>query len=268
MAMWIDDVAYSDNCNDELLFEYLYHLSVMLAYKARYFNEYQLYDEFGLFLASSAFFRLKNPKQFTPNKNNEITMTPVKSILNYLKSIIYPRKVEFEQEVYAQTDVKLNEENIGLFPGYTFANKLSDSVDELVKVDFRCCLDGIDKSIRNTVKMIPYKYKSEEWYNIYVSVLLSFMNSFLLSRKEKLAIINAKYKIKDYNKLLESYEHKNKDFVILFNLDNNMKQYIYILVKLAKKSIATDLSSMLHSEVNSSKLSLPLLKKELGCCED
>ena len=38
MAIKIDDMAYSDSCDDELLFEYLYHLSFMLAYKAKYFK--------------------------------------------------------------------------------------------------------------------------------------------------------------------------------------------------------------------------------------
>lgn len=265
MAIKIDDMAYSDNCNDELLFEYLYHLSVMLAYKAKYFKTSNQYDDFGLFLASSTFFRLKNPKQFILDDNGKPVMNQIKSILNYLKKVLYPRKVAFEQETYAQTEIELNEENIGLFPGYTFADKLSDSVDKIMKVEFQVCLGEIDKSIRNFLKSIPYRYKSVEWYNIYISVMLSFLNSFLLSKRERDQLENAKYKISDHNRILEMYEHKNMNFVVLFNLDTSMKQYIYILVKLIKKSIADDLSFMLHSEVNSSRLSMPMLKKELNC---
>lgn len=264
MAIKIDDMAYSDSCDDELLFEYLYHLSFMLAYKAKYFKYANQYDEFALYLASNAFLRLKNKKQYMLDADGMPIMSKIKSILNYLKKILYPKKVEFEQENYIQNPVDQKEECIGLLPGYTFANKLSDSADALFKVEFQCCLRDIDKTVRNTLKSIPYKYRSTEWYNIYISVMLSFLNSFILSRKDIDSLVNAKYKINDYNKLLETYEHKGHDFIILFNLDKTMKQYIHILVKIIKKSIADDLSFITTTQLNSNDLSIPILKQELN----
>lgn len=264
MAMWIDDVAYSDNCDDELLYEYLYHLSVMLAYKSRYFNTSKHYDEFGLYMASSAYFRLKNKKQFIIDENGNPKLKKIKSILNYLKTILYPRKVTFEQENYAQTDIILNTENDGIVPGYTFSNRLSDTADLLSRVDFECTLQDIDKSIRHFMKKIPYKYKSSNWYAIYVSVLLSFLNSIVMSANDKKKIYCAKYKLNDYNRILEMYEKQAENSVVLYHLNQDMTPYIYILVKLVKKSIAQDLSIITHTEVNTRKLSFPILQKELN----
>lgn len=265
MAIAIDDMAYSDDCNDELLFEYLYHLSMMLAAKACYFKSAKHYDDFAIFMASSAYFRLRNPKQYALDANGQPKMTKLKSILNYLKVILYPRKVAFEQQNYAQTEITLNEDENVMYVGHTFANKISDSVDDLMKVEFRSCLGDCCNSIKEFLKSIPYKYKSAEWYNIYFSCLLSFLNSITLSKAEELRLRSAKYRINDHSLLLESYNKQQyEDFVILFHLDNCMKDYIRILVIQIKHIIAKDLSELLHTEIDTSSMSYPMILSEIN----
>lgn len=264
MAMWIDDVAYSDNCNDELLFEYLYHLSVMLAYKSRYFSTSKHYDEFGLYLASSAYFRLKSNKQYVLDEYGVPKLKKIKSILNYLKTILYPRKVAFEQENYAQTNIVISGEDCETYPGYTFANRLSDTADLLSRVDFECTLQSIDKSIRNYMKRIPYKYESSDWYAIYMSVMLSFLNSIIMNASDKERMRSAKYKMNDHNRLLEMYEKQSDNYIILYHLGKEMRPYIWILVRLLKKSVAQDLSITSHTEINTNRLSFPILQRELN----
>ena len=71
MAIYIDQHAYDENQSEEkdnLIFEYLYHLIEMLAYKAKFFTRNQYYNDFALYVASSVFMRLKNPKQFQYNE--------------------------------------------------------------------------------------------------------------------------------------------------------------------------------------------------------
>ena len=65
MCIWIDANAYKEDCNEELLFEYLYHISRMLAYKRRFFDRADYYDDFAIFMATRIFMRLKNKKQFS-----------------------------------------------------------------------------------------------------------------------------------------------------------------------------------------------------------
>ena len=265
MAIAIDDMAYSDDCDDELLFEYLYHLSMMLAVKARYFKTAKHYDDFAIFMASSAFFRLKNPKQYMYDEDGNVKMTKLKSILNYLKVILYPRKVAFEQENYAQTDLTLKEDENLLYVGHTFANKISSSVDSLAKIEFKYCLGNCCNSIKEFLKNIPYKYKSAEWYNIYFSCLLSLMNLVTLSKDEQFKLSNAKYRTNDHSLLLEAYDRQqSEDFVILYHLDDNMKDYIRILVVQIKHIIAKDLSEILHTEIDSNSMSFPMIKAEIN----
>ena len=48
MSIWIDANAYLPNCDDNKLYEYLYHITKMLAYKARYFKTSDMYEDFCL----------------------------------------------------------------------------------------------------------------------------------------------------------------------------------------------------------------------------
>lgn len=254
MAIAIDKMAYSDNCDDNLLFQYLYHLSVMLASKAKYFKTAEQYDEFGIFLASSAYFRLKNPKQNELLPNRTYKMTKIKSILNYLKVILYPRKVAFEQLNYSQVNTKYTSDNVDPLSGYTFVDHLSDSAVELQKVDFRCCLGNIPQTIREFLKKIPYKYESIVWYNIYVSCLLSFLNCITLTNHDKNKLQKAIYNQNDHSILINMLEKQSDDFVILYKLDDSMKDYIRILVMQLKKLIAKDLSGIIHESIDANSV--------------
>lgn len=265
MAIAIDKMAYSDDCDDELLFEYLYHLSMMLAAKACYFKSAKHYDDFAIFMASSAYFRLRNPKQYIYNSDGQPKMTKIKSILNYLKVILYPRKVAFEQQNYAQTEIMLKEDENVMYVGHTFANKISNSVDGLMKVEFKCCLGDCCNTIKEFLKGIPYRYKSAEWYNIYVSCLLSFMNSITLSKDDENKLRTAKYRINDHTLLMNMYnKQQHEDFVILYHLENDMKDYIRILVMQIKHIIAKDLSDLLHTEVDTVSMSYLMILSEIN----
>ena len=126
----------------------------MLARKNRFFNKTEYYEDFATYLATYLYFRIKNPKQFDDN----FKMQKIKSILNYIKNIIYPRKVDFEQEHYSQV-VTPPEENkpVEYAINYTFSDMLSESVDELSRVEFDACLEDVNKTIKKFLKKIPYR---------------------------------------------------------------------------------------------------------------
>lgn len=264
MAIAIDNMCYSDNCNDELLFEYLYHLSYMLAIKNRYFNSSKLYDDFAAYCATSVFLRLKNKKQYEINpKTNQYKLTKIKSVLNYLKQTLYFRKVNFEQEHYCQTVSYEEDLENEVVPTYTFGNLLSSMTDKLSRVEFECCLGDVINSFKCYLKQIPYKYKSCEWYNIYLSCLLTFINSITLSFKDKYKLSNLKYRIGDFE-LLNEYYSKQDNEVILYHLDDTMRDYILILVRTIKHIIAKDLSEELHFELNTYNLNDVVIYNEIN----
>ena len=71
MCIWIDEHAYSDDCDDEKLFEYLYHIMSMLAYKRRFFEKSAYYDDYVIFAATPIFMKLKKKRQLESKKNNK-----------------------------------------------------------------------------------------------------------------------------------------------------------------------------------------------------
>ena len=86
MCIYIDKNVYRDDLTEDetnTIFEYLFHIAKMLAYKAKYFNKAEYYDDFALYFASSVYFRLTNKKQFEIEpETNEPKLTQVKSVLN------------------------------------------------------------------------------------------------------------------------------------------------------------------------------------------
>lgn len=270
MCIWIDEHAYSDDCDDEKLFEYLYHIMNMLAYKRRFFEKSAYYDDYAIYAATRIFMRLKNKRQFECN-NNEKCLTKIKSVLNYAKKVLYPTKVAFESDNYAQNYVQLPEK----FTLYDsdFHNTVISSVDGLKIADFNAYLDGVVSTIKSFVYKLPHSKKSEI-QNIYLSCVLSMLNSIVLDNKNK-----AKYnELKRSGKLKQDhinkfYKLERQDCVILYHLDLSMKNYIAVIVNELRHLLAGDLSYILNdsiqSEANMKNLLISSINLDLGSdCDD
>lgn len=257
MAIFIDEHAYDENPTTELnnlIFEYIYHLVEMLAYKAKFFSRYSYYDEFAIYVASSVYMRLRNPRQFQYDANGNPKLKRVKSILNYIKTILYPKKVDFEQEQYDQTfsnsDAIPIDSDIGI--QYSFADSLIDSLDDITKVNFNVCLGQICDTIKSYIYDLPFKKDKVITLNIYLSCLLSFLSSITLKTSELVRIKNFKleqHRNYDLEGLLEN--NFTQDDVILYHLSDQYRQYIFILTKKIKHIIANDLSIILNDQVMS-----------------
>ena len=103
MAIYIDTHVYTDDCDDDKVFLYLYYLSLMLSYKNKLFKRQEYYEDFAFTFAEDMFFRLKNPKQEMLKEDGTPKMEKLTSILNYMKRTIYGRKVNYEQQKYSQS---------------------------------------------------------------------------------------------------------------------------------------------------------------------
>lgn len=69
----------------------MYLLAEMLAYKHHYYTNKVDYDEYAFILACDTFQRMI-----------DTTKTPIKSVLNYMKSIMYFRKTAFDSQRYQE----------------------------------------------------------------------------------------------------------------------------------------------------------------------
>lgn len=255
MAIYIDANVYKDNLTEEeenIIFQYLYHISEMLAYKARYFNDSRTYEDFAVYMATRIFMRLKSPKQYDFNDDGEPKLEKIKSCLNYAKAILYGAKVAFEQEYYSQCLSYEKDESISYSSEYNFNNLLADSVDQLHVVDFYSCLGDIPNTINMFFNRVPFS-SNEEKSNIYISCVLTLLNSITLNGKESKRFLSNKGKDR-FVELSHIFSQKRQE-VVLYHLDSSYTNYIKVLSEELRHLIAKDLSLILHTYVPTSNSS-------------
>lgn len=260
MAIWVDANAYNEGCNQETLYEYLFHLARMISRKRRLFEKSTEFDDFAVYAASRYFFRLMDKRQFEIDENGDPRMPRIKSILNYIKKTIYPVKVDFLDEMRKSAKVEENSEESEL----ALHNILQESINGINVAEFDIYLNDIAKTVREYFNKIPKKIKSAEWQNIYISCLLSFINSITLRKgfvKNVSHFINeSRLKPETLEKM---YRVERDDGVILFHLPESMEGYITVLVNGMRKAIAEDLSSILHENIGTDTMSKDLLIQSL-----
>lgn len=257
MCIYIDNNAYRTDLSEEeesTIFKYLYLITNMFAHKYKFFNSKDQYDSFCLYYATLVFMRFKNPKQFTIKDTGEPKLKKIKSVLNYIKKTIIPKKIKFDQENSQLSKQKLNEEEQENFE-FDFTNstvdKMLNSIDSINIIKFRHYLESVSITIREYLKTIPeYNQDRALWQNIYISCLLSFINSITFTNEELLLLKN---KTTNVDKIVDKLYHKESlDPVILFHLDKKFKNYITVLLRELKHVVARDLTILLHEYIPSS----------------
>lgn len=257
MAIYIDENIYKPDHDRETIYKYLYFLAIMLAHKENLFNIKDEYEEFAIYYASQLYLRLTNKKQFEYNDAGEPKLKRVKSILNYMKSTIGQRAAGFHKYEYDYTSNKITDD---VAVSYSFRQLVSESTDFLGRVEFEACLGDIIKGLRAYLTHIPYSENSIIYNNIYLSCLLSFLNSIVLDSRSLKKLSNSY----SPDQLEALYKKQNKDFVILFHLPAEMKGYIQTLTNGMKHYIAKDLSWKGRDYISSHSNMLSLLANSIS----
>lgn len=236
MAIWIDEHVYTKDVDESLLYEYLYHLSNMLAGQASYFSTALEYDHFALYSASRLFQRLYNPKQFELDDNQQPKMKQIKSILNYIKKVIYPYKVDFEME-FSIENKNMDVIQVGSFD---LGSHMIESASLFDRLEFSVSIDSIASIVRSHLKKIPKRKNSSEWTNIYLSCMLTLLDSITLTRAMLSKYDALKLKKEEY--LDSVYEELRYQKPILYHLPDSMSNYIRVLVNELRHVLASELS--------------------------
>lgn len=243
MCIYIDGIVARGNPTDDeqnKIFEYLYHLAFMLAHKKKYFNRSYYYEEFAMYFATEVMYRLFfNPRLNKRDENGELVLPPIKSVLNYMKSVIYGRKVEFEQKFYSQKYAEFEDGN--------YLYSFNENPYEFLKEShISLYLKGLSK----TVKKIVYDknfYRNDKltMKNIYLSVLLTTLNSVTFSIEDKQRLENTYSSMDSKYRLLTRLYAKNRDnALILYHLDKSFEPYIKVLSNKVFNSIKSDLAEL------------------------
>ena len=247
MAIWIDENAYLEACDDNKLYEYLYHLVLMLAHQHKYFNRVEYYDEFGLYSASKLFMRLRNPKQFI--EDDARALYKIKSILNYIKTVIYPYKVDFEQDYYAESP----EDETVLYTGsQEIGTFIADESDICNRIDFEFTLDNIYIMSRRFLSKIPCNKENYEWYNIYCSCMLTLLDSITPVES---ANPSNQLSTEQLNSIVKDLDRDPT----LFHLNSNMSNYIKVLVRELRHFLAEQLTIESHSYTDAESMTKSMI---------
>lgn len=236
MAMYIDDHIYQDTKDEEKLYTYMYHLAVMLATKGGYYTTAEQYDQFGLFCATRLYLRYTNQKQFEFNDNGSRKMQKIKSVLNYIKHVIYPYKVDFELE-FNIPDKCINMIQLS---GFDISETIAEETSLFDVMSYTSTLNDISLIVKSHLRKIPYKKHSAEWMNIYLSCMLTLLSSITLSNQQLKSFNSLKFP--KYKILEKLYTQLRYEEPILFHLDSSMSTYIRVLVNELRHVIASELS--------------------------
>lgn len=234
MCIWVDAHMHDKDCDDDLLFKYLYFICVGTFCKQKSFQTKELFEDFCFYDATKIWERIRNKD--LPKFD--------RSVLNYIKATFVAHKAQFFKEVLYDTQTlvsieELQSKGIELYrPSHT-----------QTQTDFRLTLENISNIVKSHLKYrVKHKYL---WNDIYISCLASLISAITphsIREKSYSNLINNNYPY-SVDGLARIYEQEESE-IVLFRLDESYRGYINVLVKELKRKIAKELSQCIDCSVD------------------
>lgn len=236
MAIEFDKEFYTEDRDDTKLFQYLYHLYYMRACKRNFFGgEFAKYDEYAIYAATIIYLRFIRKQARGEH---------VKSVLNYVKGTENHLKIMYQNDTFQtvinpEVDTKFNPDRFK----QVLYSQVQQSYNAGLFEEMESVLVTIPDIIKSVIAGSPYKNQKIIFNNIYISCMLSIINSIILSKQTK-KLINRKEKSgnADYLKI-KAYQDNKLKSIILWHLDDSMYNYIYVLTNIIRKKLSDKLDS-------------------------
>ena len=249
MAIWVDANILKPDVNEAKAFKYLRNLAYMLSMKKKYFRNYEDYGLFADYMATIVYLRMTTERQFLPEDDPKY-QTPIKSCLNYMKGILYARKVAYEHEFYRQTTNSV--EDFSTARDY-YESNITTHNSELLEIDVELYLSKISSIIKRILNEGPYSKNRLLYFRLYTSILLSLLRNFTLSnrnkeRLEKRGLFSIDKEWKDRYDILinQVIEDEGLKAAMTFELDDKYLDYIEIVMQRVKKDIVDDIKELVR----------------------
>lgn len=219
MCIFIDENApkiANPGENPELentIYNYLWLLAKALAIKKRMFNDFQEYDMYAFYAANRLFFAIRKNQLNQGKVIKGKLIKPIKSCLNYTKALLYPMKIEYQNESFKEV---IEEEFVSKkFDAFAYKEQLKNRVldDNNTTKQFKGYLyESIPKCgkiLDEILKNSPFNESTPEYNNLRISILLT--SNQILKNKKKL--------------------DASPQSVILWHLPKSMSNYTKVLLK-------------------------------------
>ena len=195
------------------VYNYLWLLVKALAIKKCMFNNFSDYDGYATHAANRLFFALRKNylNQGKTIKGKQIR--PIKSCLNYTKALLYPMKVEYQNEAFREI---ITEEFVSKkFDSFLYKEKLkaaanaAQGVTEKFRLYLKDSLSGISAILDKVLKNSLFVTNPTIYKKLKISLLLNTLKSLKLKKR------------------LDS----ERPTVIVWKLPKSMSGYVRVLLK-------------------------------------
>lgn len=198
---------------EDTIYNYLWLLVKALAIKKRMFQNFKDYDGYAFYAATRLFFALRKNQWNTGKVIKGKEIRPIKSCLNYTKTLLYPMKIEYQQESYREV---IDEEFVTKkFDAFSLKESLKANALQAQGIQYNYS-DSIKKLFSNSnlildriLERLPFSEGSIDYKRVKISILLNCINS--LKVKNKLGL--------------------NVQTIILWKLPKSMSDYIKVLIQ-------------------------------------
>lgn len=142
------------------------------------FNSFEDYDGYAFYSANRLYFALKRNLENRGKIIKGKEIRPIKSCLNYMKTLLYPMKLEYLREEYNlnNTDLETSEQ----FDKFVYRQKVKDDIwSSQGKEDFTKAVHDILAHFNTTLDSVlaksPFPPGSADYKKIKISILLNVL---------------------------------------------------------------------------------------------
>lgn len=241
MCKYIDENIYTDNYDEYTAYTYIYHIIYDVAKHKLKLSNNETYDMFAIEMANYVFLRYVNKKQYQLDDNGNPKMEKIKSVLNYVNTTIGHRYFSFKRKHGSSV---ISRENIDFVTD--FNTLITNNLDNIHIKDFNLTTQQIGLTCEKFLESIPYPKNTVIWNNIYISVMLTFLNNITPTEYIKNMLKNkGNYTDRRVDKLFNELKYSTP---ILFHLPESMNNYIIVLTRQLVHIIGQDLKDILNSK--------------------
>lgn len=195
------------------IFEYLYHIVYALSCKQNFFRNFADYDPFSLFAATELYISMRNKQVNAGKEIHGVVVQPVKSCLNYIKSVLFPLKVNYQRQTFATVlDPNLEGKDTS-----KLKQDMRDNVRSYYKAPLHIDLEELNKQlpriVNAVVKESPYRPDPLMCSRLRISCQLTLLHDITLPSRAVARIDKAGPEIED-EKLIKFYQHTDRRVIL------------------------------------------------------
>lgn len=250
------------------IYEYMYHIIYALSCKKCYFKHFEDYDNFALYVAAELYINMRNRYLNAGKIIRGREIKPVKSVLNYIKAILFPMRVNYQNQYFTtEIDPSVGQDTSKLT--YNYRESIRLSYNSELEETFKDCLNRFPQLVKNIIDKTPYRNDKLLCRRLYFSCYLSLLDQVTFTNKLKAKLEKKLERNKDadrgedYIKGVFYDNYINSDSIILWHLDDSFRDYVSILVHRIKEQFSKEFSCEYHRDDLSENILDSILKSAL-----